>query len=147
MFAQATRKHMKWLMLAPIILILAVIFVSDAAFARVVRNTIDPVATVSNHGRHLIVTGPIQCTQQEKTFIRVTVTQRTTGAWAEGHTRIVCTEDIQQWEVHAVTDSKATFEEGPATAVAFARIVDRKVDITDTDPHQWLVNITLVEED
>ena len=73
----------------------------------------------------------------------MTVTQRTTGAVAEGRTRFTCTGNTQQWEVHASTRANETFQEGPATAVAIARTSDRG-DITDA--HQWLVDITLVEE-
>jgi hypothetical protein len=65
------------------------------------------------------------------------------GAVAEGHTRIICTTDVQQWEVHASIQGKETFEEGAATAVALARTSDRG-DIDDA--HQWLVPITLVGE-
>ena len=111
-------------------------------------NTIDPVAIVTDHGRHIIVTGPIACTRGEKAYLEVTVTQRATGAVAEGRTQITCTGeilpgDILQWEVHAATQGKDTFGEGPATAVAIARTSERG---HITDAHQWLVNITLVGE-
>ena len=119
------------------------VLVAPAAFARITKNTIDPVAIVAGAGRHLIVTGPIRCDQTERTYLRVTVTQRETGAVAEGHAFFTCTVDIQQWEVHAVTHGKANFEEGPATAVGVASTSVRGVT---TDAHQWLVDITLVEE-
>jgi hypothetical protein len=45
--------------------------------------------------------------------------------------------------VHASVQGKAAFEAGPATAVALGRTTDRGAT---TDAHQWLVNITLVEE-
>jgi hypothetical protein len=71
------------------------------------------------------------------------VTQRSTGAVAEGRAFITCSTDTLQWEVRASTQGQETFEEGPATAVAFAASSDRG----DTDDaHQWLVNITLVRE-
>ena len=113
------------------------------AFAKIAKNTIDSVAIVAGAGRHLIVTGPIRCDQEERAELRVTVTQRTTGAVAEGYAFFTCTVEIQQWEVHAVTHGKATFVEGPATAVAVASTTSRGVA---TDAHQWLVDITLVEE-
>ena len=67
------------------------------------------------------------------------------GAVAEGLTRITCIGegDIQQWEVHASTQGKATFQDGAATAVAIGRTTLRGAT---TDAHQWLVDITLVEE-
>ena len=68
------------------------------------------------------------------------MTQRSTGALAEGDTLLFCTGDTQHWEVRASTRGNETFQEGPATAVAVARTSDRGV--TD-DAHQWLVNITL----
>jgi hypothetical protein len=46
-------------------------------------------------------------------------------------------------EVHAVTHGKASFEEGPATAVALGSTTSRG---QATDAHQWLVDITLVGE-
>ena len=69
------------------------------------------------------------------------MTQRSTGAVAQGLTRITCTGDIQQWEIHASKRGKEIFEEGPATAVALARTTFRR---NITDAHQWLVNITLI---
>ncbi len=89
------------------------------------------------------MTGPIECTERERAHLRVTVTQRETGAMAEGRTRITCTGDTQQWGVHASTHGKEAFQEGPATAVALARTSNRG---ETTDAHQWLVDITLVGE-
>ena len=73
----------------------------------------------------------------------MTVTQRSTGAVAEGRTLITCTGNIQQWEIHASTQGNETFQDGPATAVAIARTTSRG---EATDAHQWLVAITLVGE-
>ena len=73
----------------------------------------------------------------------MTVTQRSTGAVAEGRTLITCTGNIQQWEIHASTQGNETFQDGPATAVAIARTTSRG---EATDAHQWLVNITLAGE-
>jgi hypothetical protein len=143
MFAQATQKHMKRLVSAAMVLTLVGVFGAPAAFARIAFNTIDPVAIVTDTGQHIIVTGPIACTAGERAFLRVTVSQRATGAVAEGRTLITCTGNTQQWEVHASTQGNETFEEGPATAVAIARTTDRG---ETTDAHQWLVNITLVGE-
>lgn len=68
---------------------LAFLILAPLAFAKVILNTIDPLATVADHGRLVIATGPIACTRGERVFLRVTVTQRTTGAVAEGHGRVV----------------------------------------------------------
>jgi hypothetical protein len=143
MFAQPIKKHMNRLVSAAMVMTLASLFVAPAAFARIIVNTIDPVAIVTDTGQHIIVTGPIACTAGERAFLRVTVSQRATGAVAEGRTLITCTGNAQHWEVHASTQGNETFEEGPATAVAIARTTDRG---ETTDAHQWLVNITLVEE-
>ncbi len=111
------------------------------------RNTIDPLAIVTDGGRQLIVTGPQACNAPERSILRVTVTQRSTGAIAEGRTRLLCTgftpDDTQPWEVHATTQGAEIFEEGPATAVAVSRTILRR---ETTDAHQWLVDITLVAE-
>jgi hypothetical protein len=114
-----------------------------ATFARVVGNTVDPLAAITDNGRHLVLTGPIACTPNESAYVDVTVTQRDTGAVAVGHTRITCTGAVVQWEIHASTHGAERFQEGPATAVALARTANGG-DITDA--HQWLVAVTLIRE-
>ena len=80
-----TRKHLKpWLVPATLLVILAGVFVVRTAFAKVAGNTIDPVGIVADQGRQVTVTGPIAVTAGERTELRVTVTQRSTGAVAEG---------------------------------------------------------------
>src|SRR5713101_1545208 len=71
------------------------------ALARILGNTIDPVAIVSGNGLHVVLTGPIACTEGERVSLRVTVTQRETGAPAEGAALFACTGVIQQWRVLA----------------------------------------------
>jgi hypothetical protein len=98
---------------------------------------------VTDNGRQLVVTGPIACTAGQRVYLRVTVTQRDTGAVAEGHSRLLCSGDTQPWEVHAATQGKESFTEGAAWAVGLARTSERG-DIDDA--HQWLVDITLMGE-
>jgi hypothetical protein len=134
---------MKYLAPAGLVITLVGGIVAPMASARVTANTIDPVAHVTDHGRHIIVTGPVACTEGERAFLRVTVTQHTTGAVAEGRTLITCTGDTQPWKVHASAQGDETFEEGPATAAALAHTTDHR---NTTDAHQWLVDITLAGE-
>ncbi len=119
------------------------VFVAGTAFAKIAKDTIDPVALVTQQGRHLVVTGPAACDRIEWVDQRVTVTQRATGAVAEGRVRFVCSTGEQQWEVHAATHGNEVFAPGPATAVAVAVTGSGGVA---TDAHQWLVNITLVAQ-
>ena len=143
MCTQPTKKQVQCFVSAAIVLTLVGVCIAPLAFAGMPMNTIDPVAIVTDNGRHIIVTGPITCTESQTADLRVTVTQRTTGAVAEGRTRFTCTGDTQPWEVHASTQGNETFQEGAATAVALGRTTLRG----DTDDaHQWLVNITLVGE-
>src|SRR2546429_428902 len=86
MFIQALKQHKQWVTAAAVVVALAGLFVARTAFAKVVLNTIDPVATLAEKGRHITVTGPIAVTAGERTLLRVTVSQRTTGAVAEGRT-------------------------------------------------------------
>ena len=111
----------------------------QTASTRITLNTIDANAVVTDNGRHVIVTGPIVCDRGERAEIRVTVTQRTSGALAGGLTR-VGTGQPQQWEVHAAAQANESFEEGAARAVGLARTSDRA---STTDAHQWLVDIAL----
>ena len=112
-------------------------------WARVMGNTIDPVAVGTEGGRHVVVTGPITCTSGERAYLSVTLTQRTTGATAEGTTLVTCTEVNEPWTVDAVVKGKQGFEPGTAVAVAVATTVQRG---TTSDAHQWLVNVTIVPE-
>ena len=80
-FLQAPRT---WLVTAALLASVAGVFVARTAFARIVFNTIDPVGIVADQGRHLTVTGPLAFTAGETALLRVTVTQRATGAVAEG---------------------------------------------------------------
>ncbi len=65
-------------------LTLAGVFVARTALAKISMNTIDPVGIVAHNGRHVTVTGPLAITAGEQAQMRVPVTQRTTGAVAEG---------------------------------------------------------------
>jgi len=143
MTIQSIKHHPKWLVSAAIFLTVAGVFVARTAFAKLARNTIDPVGIVADKGRHLTLTGPLAATAGERAVMRVTVTQRTTGAVAEGYVFLTGTGTTNQWEIQIRSRGKAAFEAGPATAVALARTFARgKV----TDAHQWLVDLTLVQE-
>ena len=135
-------KNVRRLVAGGIALALASTLAAPAVFARITFNTIDPVATVSDNGRRITVTGPIACTDGEDADLRVLVTQRSTGAVAEGRTRITCTGESSelQWTVEASVQGRATFEAGPATAVALASTSEHG---ESTDAHQWLVEIML----
>jgi len=111
-------------------------------FAGVSLNTIDAVAHQTENGRQVVVTGPIVCTAGEGVMLRVTVTQRSSGAVGQSHTRFTCTGALQQWEVWITRDKKAAFAYGVATAVAFARTTAQG---TPTDAHQWLVEVTVTD--
>lgn len=115
---------------------------SVPTFAGVSLNTIDPVAVVTDDGRQIVVTGPIACSAAERVILQVTVTQRTTGAIAQGRTRFICTGDVQQWEVWVKKVGNAVFTEGAASAIALARTT---ANGQATDAHQWLVNVTLAQ--
>jgi hypothetical protein len=127
--------------LAPAALVLAAVFAVQAGLARrLVGNTINPVATLDEGGSRVILTGPFSCTQVEWVALRVTVTQRTTGAIAEGYAIRLGSPNLQQWQVHASARASATLEAGEATAVA---VTTR--DGEASDAHQWLVPVTLQE--
>jgi hypothetical protein len=76
--------------------------------------------------------------------MRVTVTQRSTGAVAEGQLVFDCSTTQQEWQVHANVLGRETFQPGPARAVAMARTTTDRGE-TD-DAHQWLVDVTLVNQ-
>lgn len=125
------------------LLVLALVFTLVGStvvptFAGANLNTIDPVAHITDSGRQIAVTGPIVCTAGEQVTLRVTVTQRTTGAVAQGRTHFLCTGQLQHWDVWVTNDDPALFEEGAATAVALAHT---RAQGEPTDAHQWLVEV------
>jgi hypothetical protein len=138
------RRNAPALVAAAIVLTLAGVFVARTAFAKIVQNTIDPVGIVAHNGRHVTLTGPLAITAGERAHMRVTVTQRTTGAVAEGGAILTGTGTTNHWEIEAAVQGNETFEAGPATATAIA--VTSAGGGQATDAHQWLVNITLVKE-
>ncbi len=129
--------------IAAVLAIVAGLVAAQMAFARISKNTIHPVAVVTENGRHVVVTGPLACTLGERAYLSVTITQRTTGAIAEGRAFVICTGDEEAWGVDAAVQGKERFEVGPALAVAIAWTVKRG---DTTDAHQWLVPITLIAE-
>jgi hypothetical protein len=143
MTLKSLKAHQRWLVPAALALTLAGLLVARTAFARVTINTIDPVGIVAHQGRHVTVGGPLAMTAGETALLRVTVTQRTTGALAEGQVLVRGNGQTNQWEVTAAVQGRETFAPGPATAVALARPT---LNGNATDAHQWLVNITLVKE-
>ena len=143
MTIQSIKQYKQWLVPAAIALALAGVFVARTAFARVAYNTIDPVGIVAHNGRHVTLTGLLAFFAGERAHMRVTVTQRTTGAVAEGSAILTGTGTTNQWEIEAAVQGNETLEAGPATAVAIART---SLNGQATDAHQWLVNITLVKE-
>ena len=125
-------------LLAALALMIAVL-ITPFAFARIVHNTIDPFANIKAKGRQIVVTGPVECTAGEIFDVRVTVTQRETGAFAEGQARLTCTGVTEHWLIDASTRGREPFQAGPATASAVGITSNRGAT---TDAHQWLVNIT-----
>ncbi|MGQ0592788.1 MAG: hypothetical protein ACT4QB_09105 [Gammaproteobacteria bacterium] len=151
MSIKPANKHMKHLERTNILLTLVVLTFAPSVYGGVTHNGVEIAGFLADAGRLLIVEGrlfnvtfPVECTTGQKDYIRVTVTQRTTGARAEGRTRITCIGgSAQQFEILAATQGKERFEEGDAISVVLLRSTSRGV--TD-DAHQWLVPITLVQE-
>jgi hypothetical protein len=138
-----------WLVSAVLVFLLATVagvFLARAAFAKISMNTIDPVGLVADHGRAVTLTGPINVTAGERTELRVTLTQRSTGAVGEGILFFTGTGQIERWEVRLSTQGAVSFEPGAATAVGLARSSSSSVRGQATDAHQWLVNVNLESE-
>jgi hypothetical protein len=74
MFTEQIQKYRKTLAVAVLVLTVGGMLAARTAFARITANTMNPVAIVTDGGRHLIVTGPVACTAGERFHVRVTVT-------------------------------------------------------------------------
>jgi hypothetical protein len=114
------------------------------AGAGVVLNTIDREATLDDAGRVVEAAGPIRCSEHERATIRVTISQRTTGAVAEGRWRGRCVQTTTTWTVRGFApQGSAMFQ--PGTAKACALGITRR-DGSVTDAKQWCRTIRLVED-
>jgi hypothetical protein len=121
-------------------IVLSIWLLSSAVAGVRLSNTIDPAVSLSDRGRHLVVTGPITCPVDDRVRIRVTVSQRSTGAVAEGSAHVVCTGDKQQWIADLQTHGKEPFAPGPAVAVALGQTTN---PLSSPDAHQWMVAVDL----
>jgi hypothetical protein len=123
---------------------LAMTALAVPASAGVSFNTIDRQARLDAGGRVVAVTGPIRCSRLERARIRVTVSQRTTGAVAEGRWRGLCRRTTRTWTAKRfVPHGSAIFQAGTAQACALA--VTRRADRA-TDAKQWCRTIELTNE-
>ncbi len=138
---KSVSSHFRQIIRAILVVALSGTVMVPPAFAKLSANTVNPTATVNPNGHLVRLTGPITCTLTQPVFLRVTVTQRSTGAVAEGYAYLIGTTQQQQWQVVAHTVGGTAFVAGPATVVAGARsLASGQPD----DAHQWLVAVTLV---
>jgi len=139
----STHIRRPWLVPVALLVVLTSLSITRTVVAKISINTIDTIGMATDKGRHVTVTGPIAVTDGERTELRVTVTQRSTGAVAEGVVFFTGTGQTNQWEIMAVAEGRAAFRAGPATVVGLARSSSQG---QATDAHQWLVNVTLLSE-
>ena len=128
----------RWAGIVPVLSLLPLL-----ASARIMRNTIDTTAVLPEGGRSVVISGPIECEAGERVHVLIRVTQRTSGAIAEGRALLACTGEEGPWVIEAEVAGRQRFAPGAATAVAVAWTVRRGVA---TDAHQWLVPVTLLAE-
>ena len=137
MLSYITKRRLLWFTATCIF-----VFVTLKVYAGIaLQNTINPSAEIFNYGRQVVLTGPLRCSEQGNTALRVTLTQRSTGAVAEGQIVFECSTNLQQWTVVANTRGQQRFEPGPAVAVALGHV--RSSSGGSEDAHQWLVNVNL----
>ena len=106
-------------------------------------NTINAEAHVRHNGREILVEGPIRCDKRETLRLRVTISQKATGAIAEGDTEEAATGGFQCWEVVAKCRGEAVFEEGWAQASVLGTTW-LKGRITDVA--QWAGDLVLMDD-
>src|ERR1051325_3559425 len=103
----------------------------------------DPVLEIGNNGQKVFVTGKVNCTAGERVQILARLTQRTTGGYAEGSWKGICTGHLQVWNTEAVARGESKFEPGVAEAVAFGQSSENG---RITDVLQWLDDVTVVNQ-
>lgn len=107
------------------------------------RTNFDAVLAMSDDGRRVFASGITGCTEGEKVQIYVTVTQRSTGATAEGNWKGECTGEPQTWGTDAITRGSTVFEPGTALAGGLGATLSRG---KTTDAIQWLEEVSLVPQ-
>jgi alpha-beta hydrolase superfamily lysophospholipase len=123
-------------------LVIAMLGGADAASAFISANTIDEHATYTRDGARVRVTGPIGCTREERIAIRVTVTQRATGARARKTWTSRCTGELQHWQVRARARHGKRFQTGKGRVCAVAQTRNSS---RVTDARKWCERVTVVE--
>src|SRR2546422_5953327 len=93
-----------------------------------------PTAFLGPHGGHVQVSGHVVCSEGAVADLRVTITQRGTGAVAEGTTRIACTGHEAPWEIQGATVGRGAFSAGPATACGLLEVNGQN---DPPDAFQW----------
>ena len=95
---------------------------------------------LTNGGRGVNVSGPIGCPAGDSVQLRATVSQRSTGAVAQGFWNKVCAGSGQHWHTTASVTDGVTMSAGcvHATGLAIVRHAGKPVDA-----FQWLRTVTL----
>ena len=107
-----------------------------------VKSGFAPTASLGPGG-HVQISGHAACVEGAVADLEVTISQRGTGAIAEGATRVACGGDEVPWDVQASTVGRGALSAGPATACGLIRITSER-DPPDTV--QWCRDdIELVE--
>ncbi len=105
------------------------------ATARISSNTFGDTVTISRNGLNADATLIFGCTEGERYRVVVTLTQRSTAAWARtGRIAGACTGDEQRIPVRLEARGDHRFAEGTGEICGLARTI---LDDTRTDVHQW----------
>jgi hypothetical protein len=132
----------RYALLAATVLIFMAISMAPASIG-IPSTAFDPTLKVHDNGRRVSVTGTVDCSAGERVQIHVRITQRSTGAVAEGNWKGKCTGSLQTWEIDAVVHGSGELEAGAAQGVGLAVTSSRG---KSTDAIQWLNEITLIQQ-
>jgi hypothetical protein len=100
---------------------------------------INPFARLVQQGRHVQVSGPMECDDNLVLDTHVTITQKASGALATGHTRTPCTAD--SFQVRAQSHGAERFQVGRSVDVcAVGQFRDGE---TIVDTRQWCNEVLL----
>jgi hypothetical protein len=130
-----------WKRLTLVAVFVALFAISASALATIHRpaTTIDS-GKVGNGGKRVEVRGHLTCTSGEMAFLRVTVTQRSTGAVAVKDSGGTCTGKSQIFDVTASSVGAAHFARRKAKICALARTLR---NTHATDALQWCKTVRL----
>lgn len=105
------------------------------------RSSVGDSARLNAAGTALHLTGVVRCADCRTFTLGATVSQRTSGAVAQGGVRCVCRGAVEHWRLTARARESTTFEPGAARVCVW--VIARGSAARPIDARQWCESVAL----